>query len=84
MPRTNEEIQLINAAQAVAATDSGKKLLEHLSYYCFEKRNTYVEGNSDKQNVNQGKRAVILHIRELIETDLNKPEPEPVKDENYI
>lgn len=81
---TEEEIQLVNAAKAIFSTDSGKKMLEHLSDYCFEKHSTYVEGNGDKQNVNQGKRAVILHIRELMEKDLNKPVPEPVKSDNYI
>jgi hypothetical protein len=81
---TNDEMKLISAAQSVAGSDSGQLLLKHLSWYCFENRSTYVEENHDKQNVNNGKRAVILHLRALISTDLTKPQPEPVKDENYV
>ena len=70
---TEEEIQLVNDVKATFGTDSGKRFLRFLSDYCYEKRNTYVESNHDKQNVNNGKRAVILYIRSLMETDLNKP-----------
>jgi len=81
---TDNERNLVNAVKTVASTDAGAVLLEHLSDYCFERRSTFVEGNHDKQNINNGKRAVILHIRDLLKVDLDKKEPEPVKDKNYI
>lgn len=61
---TNEEkIALASAYKACFNTNDGKKVIEDLSRYCYENRNTFVEGNHDKQNVNNGKRAVILYIR---------------------
>jgi len=90
---TDAETKLVSAAQTVAGSESGKILLDYLSGFCFEKRSTFVRGGKDSfddvnvvhyEHINQGKRAVILRIRELIETDLNKPKPEPVKEQNYI
>jgi hypothetical protein len=45
----------------------GKRILEDLSEYCYENRSTYVEGSQSREHVNQGKRAVILYIRQQIE-----------------
>lgn len=81
---TEGEIKLVSAVQSVAGSPSGVILLEHLSDYCFENRSTYVEGNHDKQNVNNGKRAVILHIRSLLKADLTKPASKPVEDDNFV
>lgn len=47
----------------------GIRILEDLSYYCYENRSTYVEGSQSREHVNQGKRAVILHIRKMMETE---------------
>lgn len=81
---TETEKQIFIIARTVFLTDSGKKMLEHLSDYCFEKRSVYVEGNHDKQNVNNGMRKVILHIRDLLERDLDEKEPIIIKEQNYI
>lgn len=81
---TDTEKQLAIVYKTCFSTEVGKKVLSDLSEKCFEKRSTFVEGNHDKQNVNQGKRAVILYIRDLIEKDLDKPEPELIKEQNYI
>ena len=51
------------------STPCGKKVLNNLSAYCYENRSTYVEGDHDKQNVNNGKRAVILYIRSKMDYD---------------
>lgn len=66
-----EKLKKLNY-QSFFATDVGKKVLDDLSYYCYEHRSTYVEGNHDKQNVNNGKRSVILYIRAQM-----KPKTEP-------
>jgi hypothetical protein len=49
-------------------TDAGKKVLDDLSGYCYENRNTFAEGRPDIANKNCGKRAVILYIRSRLET----------------
>jgi hypothetical protein len=81
---TTEEKALVLNYKECFSTGTGKKVLDDLSNHCFEKRSSYVEGNNDKQNYNQGKRAVILYIRNLIEKDLDKPEPEKVEEDKYI
>ena len=80
------EKQLVMAYKSVFSTDAGKNVLDDLSLRCFENRSTYVENNHDKQNVNQGKRSIILYIRDILSKDLDKPEQktEQVKDEKYI
>jgi hypothetical protein len=47
----------------------GKRILEDLSEYCYENRSTYVENSQSREHINQGKRAVILHIRKMMEND---------------
>ena len=78
-----KEVEAAIAAKSVASTGDGKRLLEYLSDYCYENRSTYVELNHDKQNINNGKRAVILEIRRLINMDTEK-KPEPKKQTRYI
>ena len=68
-----ERIKII-AYQACFGTPHGNRVLEDLEKYCYEHRSTFVENSQDKQNVNNGKRSVILHIRELMNIDLHKPE----------
>jgi hypothetical protein len=64
---TSEELhQLSIEYQSCFGTPHGQKVLEDLSKYCYERRNTFCEGNHDKQNVNNGKRAVILYIRKWL------------------
>jgi hypothetical protein len=65
-------------------TDTGKRVLDNLSGYCFENRSTFVEGSHDKQNVNQGKRSVILYIREILNRNLDEKVVEFKNENNYI
>jgi len=66
-----EQLKRLNY-QSCFASDAGKKVLADLSNYCYESRNTFVEGNHDKQNVNNGKRAVMLYIRDKMKARKEK------------
>lgn len=70
---TNEEqIQLALCYKRCFSSETGLTVIKDLSKYCYEHRNTYVEGNHDKQNVNNGKRAVILYIRSKLDLNPNE------------
>ena len=79
---TDEERIKIIAYQAWFNSMHGKEVLKDLSKFCYEHHSTFVAHSQDKQNVNVGKRAVILHIRELMEEDLHKPEEKKTVKQN--
>jgi len=50
----------------------GERVLAYLSWFCLEKRSSFVEGSGMKTDFNEGARSVILEIRRWIEYDLTK------------
>jgi hypothetical protein len=74
-----EKLKRLNY-QSCFATDAGKKVLADLSGYCYEERNTFAEGNHDKQNVNNGKRAVILYIRDKMKIQTESKQATAIKE----
>jgi len=58
----------------------GERVLKYLSDFCFEKKKTFI-ANSDLTVFNEGKRSVILVIRNCLEFDLTKLHNEP---EEYV
>ena len=71
---TEEEKNKVRRYKACFATEAGKQVLEDLSNYCFENRSTFVELSQSREHINQGKRAVILYIKFLLEHNPDKPE----------
>ena len=47
-----------------AFKDIPKRVMEYLSYQCYENRNTFIDGNEAQSQRNLGKREIILLIRE--------------------
>jgi len=83
---TLERKQQILDYQRAFSSEEGQKVLEDLSRVCYEKRTTFWGDNERMSAFTEGKRWVMLHIRELIAA--NPDETEPVKaltqeDENY-
>ncbi len=80
-----DEKQIAAEFKACYGTEHGKRVLDVLSNYCFENRSTFVEGNHDKQNVNNGKRAVILYIRKQLNFNEMKEKQETAitKEKDY-
>ena len=58
--------------KSLFTSETGSRVIDNLSFYCFEYRSTFAEGKQDKQNVNNGKRAVILYIREKMNKKLDE------------
>ena len=58
--------------KSLFASEAGSRVIANLSNYCFEHRSTFVEGSQTKQNVNNGKRAVILYIRDKMNKKLDE------------
>ena len=61
---TDKEKQVYMDFKSLFTSETGSRVIDNLSNYCYESRSTFVEGSQTKQNVNNGKRAVILYIRE--------------------
>ena len=69
---TNTERQVYMDFKNLFASEAGSRVIINLSNYCFEHRSTFVEGSQTKQNVNNGKRAVILYIRDKMNKKLDE------------
>ena len=69
---TNTERQVYMDFRSLFASETGSRVIKNLSNYCYENRSTFVEGSPSKQNVNNGKRAVILYIREKMNRKLDE------------
>lgn len=80
MSETDEEKLKRMNYQTVFASDAGKKVLDDLSNYCFENRSTFVENSERKELVNQGKRAVILYIRDKLRVHTEPKQTTAVKE----
>lgn len=52
--------------------EAGQKVLNYLSYQCYENRNTFDDENKSKGDRNLGKREIILLIREWMAKDPNE------------
>ena len=63
--------QIVIAFKQCFACDAGQKVLDVLSYQCFERTNTFVDGNEDQGQRNLGKREIILMIRDWLNKDPN-------------
>lgn len=71
MDRVDKAKQLIRDFQGTFGTPEGKRVLDELSKECFEGRNTFVLNNPDGTAFNEGKRYVILYIRDMLTKDPN-------------
>jgi hypothetical protein len=86
---TEEEIQLVNAYRNCFTADAGKIVLSDLRKIFKFDLSVIPIGEDSHIDVNrlirnEGQRSVLIHILTQMAKDLNKPVPEPVKDENYI
>lgn len=52
-------------------SEQGLRVLSYLSRFCLKNDNTFVLGSPDKSAFNEGARAVILEIDDLINYDLS-------------
>lgn len=71
MERSDKAKQLIMDLQNTFNTEGGKRVLDHISNYCYEKKPTFVDGNPTGTAYQEGKRSVILNIRAQLEKDPN-------------
>ena len=71
MDRKDKAKQLIRDCQGTFDTPEGKRFLTELSHECFEGRNTFVSNNQHGTAFNEGKRYVILYIRDILTKDPN-------------
>ena len=55
------------------ASPEGERVLASLSNYCAENRTCHAQGDPYQTAYNEGVRAVILHIRRMINEDLSQP-----------
>ena len=56
--------------------DRGKRVLDYLSKFCLENKDTFVPDDVQKSTYNQGARRVILEIRHWLDIDISKLEKE--------
>lgn len=74
-PQENKGIEELAQKRAdyIAAfnTGAGKRVLEDLEKTCFVNRSTYFRGASDMDlAVNEGKRFVVVHIKNMMNLDI--------------
>lgn len=50
----------------------GERVLKHLASHCFEDRRTFVEGSPDRTAYNEGRRSVLLGIRNMLKVNPNE------------
>ena len=81
---TDETKKLVIAAKQIFSGESGKIMLDYFSDFCFEHKNTWIEGKPDVQNVRNGRRDVILKIRWFMAIDPEAPEPPKEPEQKYI
>ena len=91
MNQENKDKEMIIAYQNCFATDSGKMVLANLRQVFKFDLSVIPIGDDQHIDVNrllrnEGQRSVLIHILTQMTKDLNKPEPEPVKqeDRDYI
>jgi len=58
--------KLVIAFKQAFSGESGQRVMDYLSYQCYENRNTFVDGNEDQGQRNLGRREIILLIREWL------------------
>jgi len=61
-----EKQQFIADCKKIFNSDAGINVLRKLAFYCYENRITSVADNVYLTYFNEGKRAVIIHIRDMI------------------
>ena len=71
----DERINLIRAYQKAFLSPEGANVLADLSRVCFEKRTTFFGDSERMSSFMEGKRAVMLYIRRLVEAKPEEPEP---------
>ena len=65
--------QLVKDYMSTFASPEGLKVLDSLSRFCGENRTCFAAGDPYQTIYNEGVRAVILHIRRMINEDLSQP-----------
>lgn len=60
---------LVIAFKQAFSGESGRRVMEYLSYQCYESRNTFVDGNEVMGQRNLGRREIILFIRDWLSKD---------------
>ena len=65
--------QLVKDYMNTFASPEGERVLASLSRYCGEAISCFAPGDSYQTAYNEGVRAVILHIRRMVNEDLSQP-----------
>jgi hypothetical protein len=60
---------LLRAFHLAFDGDAGAIVLDDLSRFCLETRQTYCEGDAYHTAFNEGARSVMIHIRAILNTD---------------
>jgi hypothetical protein len=55
--------------KTVFNTPSGQKLIKRLEYLGYYNRTTFVQGNNEGTLINEGKRYIVLHIKNMLDDD---------------
>lgn len=55
-------------------TDSGKQVLKDLQMRCFKNSSTYVPGDPNGININEGSRRILLHIESMMNLPIEELE----------
>lgn len=66
--RREAQVKLGEAYRRMFDTADGKMILKDLAYYCYENDSTY-DINPQTMAFNEGRRSVILKIRQVLDTD---------------
>lgn len=80
MDREDEAKQLIIDMMGTFGTPEGKRVLEGLSFFCYEHDPTYLKGDTHGSAFQEGARSVILYIRKTMGKDPNVVKQEIAKD----
>ena len=67
-----EQKALAMAFMNTFESESGKRVLAHLSKFCHENSATFMLGDQNKTSYNEGQRSVILSIRRFMNMNFTK------------
>ena len=75
-----EKRQVKVAERFQQALGQNDEILEDLRRFCFVYGTSYAPGDPVRQNMNEGRREVYLHIANMLELNLEELKPKPVKE----
>ena len=83
---TEEQRQLISDFKTTfnGQLDASVRVLNDLSKFCLEDRQTYIEESARKSDFNEGARSVILYIRRKLNYNFNEQKQTETEKEKEI